>query len=161
MKDFKGQRIMIQRYQRQHIPNKLHISHQGIEKTQLRARTCVYWREIDKDIELLISDCIVCQTYSKNQQKESLLPHHNHMPSRPWQYVSTDLFEYHDITYLLVTDPYRKMPFVRKLNRQTSLVVIDQMKTIFCDHGIPEVVYTDGDPFIQAESSKCSRNSGN
>ena len=152
----KGQRIMILRNQRQDILNKLHISQQGIEKTQLRARICVYWRGIDKEIEILISDCIVCQTYSKKQQKENLLPHH--IPSGSMQYVSTDVFEYDDIAYLLVTDAYSKMPFVHKLNRQTGLVVIDKMKTIFCDNGISEVTQTKVRVF-QAESLKYSRNS--
>ncbi|KAI0228574.1 hypothetical protein LSAT2_020962, partial [Lamellibrachia satsuma] len=41
---------------------KLHESHQGIEKTRLRARTCVYWNGINRDIEEVVRKCATCHT---------------------------------------------------------------------------------------------------
>ena len=38
---------------------KLHESHQGIEKTRLRARATVYWKNINRDIDEIVRKCSV------------------------------------------------------------------------------------------------------
>ena len=43
-------------------------------------------------------------------------------------------------------DYYSKFPFVRKLNRKTSTEVIRHLKTIFSEHGIPVIMYSDNGP---------------
>ena len=48
---FKGKQILIPESLRADILAQLHLSHQGIEKTQLLAREGVYWPNINKDIE--------------------------------------------------------------------------------------------------------------
>ena len=40
---------------------KLHTSHFGKTKTTLRARMCVFWPGISKDIANMIERCEVCQ----------------------------------------------------------------------------------------------------
>ena len=47
----KGDCVIIPKTLRRDILEKLHAAHQGIEKTRLRARTCVYWSGINGDIE--------------------------------------------------------------------------------------------------------------
>ena len=36
------------------------------------------------------------------------------LPSRPWQFIMSDLFEIDNQQYLLITDRYSKYPFVDK-----------------------------------------------
>ena len=38
------------------------------------------------------------------------------------------------------------MPFIRHLNSESSRAVIAKMKTIFSEHGVPELLFTDGGP---------------
>ena len=40
---------------------RLHESHQGIEKTRLRDRSCVFWNGINQDIENAVRKCATCQ----------------------------------------------------------------------------------------------------
>ena len=153
MKDFltvedgvilKGDRFVIPEKMQEEILNRLHASHQGIEKTRLRARSSVYWRGIDKDIEKLIQGCSVCLEFSRSEQKESMIGHT--VPSGPWQEVGTDLFELDGVCYLITADYYSKMPFIRRITSESSRAVIAKLKTLFSEHGIPEKVYSDGGP---------------
>ena len=153
MKDFlsiengilmKGDRIIVPKCMQMEILNRLHESHQGVEKTRLRARTCVYWRGIDKDIEDLIAKCDVCLKYSRCEQKQSMIPHD--LPSGPWQKVGTDLFQLEGHVYLIVADYYSKMPFVRRITSKSCRCVIANLKTLFSEHGIPDNVFSDGGP---------------
>ena len=153
MKDFlsvedgvlmKGSRVMIPQSMRKEVLQRLHTSHQGIEKSCLRAQTCVYWRGIDNDIKEMVQGCDICLEYSRKEQKENMIP--RDLPCRQWQHVGTDIFEFGGQSYLIVADYYSKMPFVRRLNNETSASVIGKLKTIFSEHGIPEVVFSDGGP---------------
>ena len=168
MKDFlsvedgiliKGERIVIPLAMQQEILKKLHLSHQGVEKTRLRARTCVYWRGIDKDIEEITRDCDVCLKFCRKEQKQSMIP--RDLPASPWQYLGTDLFEVDNHSYLILADYYSKMPFVRKISSESTRAVILKLKTLFGEHGIPEVLFSDGGPcFASAEFQSFSNDWG-
>ena len=58
----KGDCVIIPKTLRRDILEKLHAAHQGIEKTRLRARTCVYWSGIKGDIEEMINTCSIMPT---------------------------------------------------------------------------------------------------
>ena len=52
----------------------------------------LYWPNMSADIEMYILACDVCNKLSNNQQKETLISHE--IPSRQWETIGTDLFEY-------------------------------------------------------------------
>ena len=54
---------------------KLHESHQGIEKMRLRARSCMFWYGINRDIEVAVRTCATCQQVQRAQPREPLVPH--------------------------------------------------------------------------------------
>ena len=95
---------------------KLHLSHQGVERTRLRARICVCWRGMDKDIEEITRDCNVCLKFCRKEQKQSMIS--RDLPASLWQYLGTDLFEVDNHSYLILADYYSKMPFVRKISSE-------------------------------------------
>ena len=64
-------------------------------------------------------------------------------PERPWQRVSSDLFEWKKSKYLLVTDYYSRYIEVTELKAQISHEVINHLKSIFSHHGIPEILVSD------------------
>ena len=96
----KGDRLVIPSSMQVQILAKLHESHQGIEKTRLRARATVYWKNIDRDIDEIVRKCDVCQQMQRSQPHEPLKQHE--VPTRPWQIVGTDLFVVNRDSYLII-----------------------------------------------------------
>lgn len=141
----KGDRIIIPVTMRNETLEKIHAGHQGVNKCQLRAKSCVYWPGINKDIEQSVRGCKICQEHQNGQTAEPLLPHD--IPQRPWQTIGTDLFHLDGAEYLIVADYYSKFPFVRKIHGQsTSKAVITLMKQIFSEQGVPSKVISDNGP---------------
>jgi transposase InsO family protein len=141
----KGECVIISAVMQKYILTKLHESHQGIEKTKLRARTCVFWNNFNADIENLIKQCSTCQQSQKAQRPEPLNQYE--IPTRPWQVVGTDLFYLDGNEYILICDYYSKFPIVIQIRgRATSDIVVNLIKHIFAEQGIPETVVSDNGP---------------
>ena len=121
---------------------KFHEAQQGIKKMRLRARSCVFWNGINRDIEVVVCKCATCQAVQPAQPREPLVPHET--PSRAWQIVGTDIFVINRETYLLVSDYYSKFPFVYVIpSPVTSTPVIGKMKALFAEQGVPQRVISD------------------
>ncbi|XP_048257540.1 uncharacterized protein K02A2.6-like [Haliotis rufescens] len=144
----KGDCVIIPTSMKQEILGKLHEAHQGIEKTKLRAKTCVFWCGIGTDIENMVKSCHVCQEFQKCQPAEPLLQHE--LPTRPWQVLGTDLFYMEGEEYIIVSDYYSKFPIIRKMSGG-SRGTISTLKAIFAEQGIPEKVISDNGPHFSAE----------
>ena len=141
----KGERVLIPTTMRSYILQNIHAEHQEMEKCKLRAKTCVYWKGINADIERTVKTCSVCQTNQSSQQAETLLPHD--IPDGPWQVLATDIFHLDGNDNVIVADYYSKMPFVRRLtSNSTSATVISVLKQLFGEHGIPHKLLSDNGP---------------
>ena len=139
---WKGGRLLIPASLQQEILRKLHEGHLGILKTQLRARSCVFWPKVNDDIENWIGSCHICQTHQRRQFQEPMIPHE--IPTRPWQTLAADLFHLDGQDYLLLADMYSMFPIVRKLpTGATSNDVIGILRLVFSEHGIPENLMSD------------------
>jgi len=99
---FKGQRVVIPRAVRPFILQRLHSSHIGVNGVIARAHEAVFYPGITRDLKELVSQCDICETYLRANQKEPLLPHT--APSRPWEKIGTDLFEFNGQNYLITGD---------------------------------------------------------
>ncbi|CAK1583539.1 unnamed protein product [Parnassius mnemosyne] len=141
---WKDQRIVVPKLLRKDLLNKIHVGHVGLQKCQLRARETVFWPGINNDLKNLISNCSICLTYRKHNQKEEMQPHE--IPDRPWAKVGTDLFQIKGVDYLLLVDYYSKFFEIEKLQCTTSPSIIETLKNIFCRQGIPNVVMSDCGP---------------
>lgn len=53
----KGERVIIPESQRSDVIERIHQAHQGFEKCRLRAKSCVFWPTINKDIESRVQTC--------------------------------------------------------------------------------------------------------
>ena len=110
----------------------------------------MYWPGITEEIRRHIKGCRICEETQRSQQKEPLISHD--VPSRAWQKIGMDIFEYRGSNYLLIADYYSKFPIVRNLRNMTSETIIGILKTIFSEHGIPDIVFSDnGRQFNSAE----------
>jgi len=146
----KGDRIVIPPGLQKRILEQIHQGHQGMEKCKLRAKEAVYWININSDIERMVQECNTCQKFQKSQQKESLLPHE--IPTYPWQVLGMDLFHFNGAQYLMVADYYTKFPFIRKMPENcTSQAVINAIKDILSEHGVPERIVSDNAKHFDSE----------
>ena len=128
-------------------PEVLNIIHQGHleqEKCLLRARTSVFWPGITKEIINQVNQCDPCQKYQRKAEKEPILQ--PEPPNRAWERLSSDLFEFKGQQYLILTDQYSRFPVIRRLTSTTSSAVINHLKSIFAEHGIPTQLMTDNGP---------------
>ena len=66
----------------QEILQKLHQSHQGIQRCHLCAKTSVRWPGISKQISDAIERCSICVREFSNR-REPLIP--SKLPDYPWQ----------------------------------------------------------------------------
>ena len=124
----KGERIVIRRSLQQDILQQIHAGHQGAEKCQLRARSCVFWTSMNTDIDKEVHQCATCQEYQCAQPAETLRP--QEIPTCPWQVVGYHLFYFDD--HLIVANYYSKFPIVRKIPMgqcTSQTVVISQSKS--------------------------------
>lgn len=124
---------------------KIHEGHLGITKCQLRAKACVYWPGVNKEIEEYVKGCEICTQYQRQQTSEPLMPHE--IPKMPWDTIGTDLFFFDNDNYLIVADYYSKFPLVRKIRgRCDSYAIVRALKEIFGEQGIPRKVISDNGP---------------
>ena len=148
----KGDRVVIPPGARDDIVKETHASHIGIQGCIRRAREYVYWPNMARDIEQFISKCDTCNTFGTEQQKETLISHE--IPSRPWQKIGCDLFEYQGKDYMICVDYYSYYFEVDRLYKKTASKVIKTIKGHIARHGlVDELVSDNGPPFNSKEFS--------
>ena len=118
------------------------MGHYAVDKMQLRALETVYWPGINKDILKQYQSCKTCIRHSRSQTREP--PQSHPTPEIPWHTVATDLFEIKNSKYLLIVDYYSRFPVLYKLVNTTSRVLIQEMKAVFNELGVPSVIVSDG-----------------
>ena len=122
----------------------LHLGHYAVDQMQLRALETVFWPGINKDILKQYQSCKTCIKHSKSQRSEPLQSHPT--PELPWHMVATDLFETKNSKYLLLMDYYSRFSVLHKLGSTTSKVLVQEMKAVFAELGVPNVIVSDGGP---------------
>jgi transposase InsO family protein len=141
----KGHQVLVPTSLQEDILEQLHSQcHQGVEKTRLLARRCIFWPNINSHIADKVGSCQTCNTFQNSQPPEPMVE--RDIPSVPWQMLGTDLFDYGGHKYLLLVDYYSKFLIVRQLQKENSTCVIRHLKQIFSEQGIPARLYSDNGP---------------
>ena len=83
-----GARLVIPHSLRREVLERLHDSHQGVDRTKRRARQSVYWPNIDQDISNVVSACEACHAKLPSLPKKPLLT--DPCPITVFQSVSAD-----------------------------------------------------------------------
>ena len=128
----RGSRIVVPELLQQELLGQLHEGHQGIVKSQNRAKISIWWPGISKQLEQFIQKY---HTFCKNFQiiTEPLIT--TEVPSRPWEKVALDLYEFKGASYILVVDYFSRFtdsvqplpPALLLLSSQYLLVMAYQM----------------------------------
>ena len=138
---FYGERLIVPSVKRSELLDMLHSSHQGITKTQQRARSTLFWPGMNVQIDDKVSSCAVCRKHDNAQKHAPLMP--SEIPEYPWQIIGSDIFQVHDTHYLLNVDYYSKWVNVSRLSDLSSRSVIQEFEKQFAEFGDARVIRSD------------------
>lgn len=152
----KTDRIVIPVTLRKEMLTKIHTGHRGIEKCRNRAKQVMYWPGIYAQMEEMVNSCSTCIKFRPKQPSEPLKPHD--LCNYPWEKVGADLCVFNGKNYLVLCDYYSNYSEVCRLHNVSSQSVINAMKYVFSDQGIPKIVFSDNGPqFKSAEFSEFAK----
>ncbi|XP_046968007.1 uncharacterized protein K02A2.6-like [Vanessa cardui] len=138
----KGTRVFIPKGLRDIVLNELHTGHIGVVKMKLLARSFVYWRNIDKDIENKVKSCRSCRLQLNEPKKVEI--HHWEESTEPWQRIHIDFAGPIYGHYLFViVDSYSKWVEIIPTKTITSSWCIQKLKDLFSTFGAPNILVSD------------------
>jgi hypothetical protein len=131
-----GKWIMIPQAAQKNVHKKLHAAHQGIVRTNRRARQTVYWPGITNKIPTLLSICSTCQkSFSSNQQEPMMS---DPLPTHVFEDVSADLFQSGQLHVLVYADRLSGWPIVHRWKRDPTVrEVLHAVIDNFNELGVP------------------------
>ena len=144
-------RIVIPKSLQADILSRIHEGHQGRERCKMLARKSVYWSNMNADIDKIVNQCEPCLLRRNRPGREPL--HSHPVPERAWQKVAIDLFTVAGARYQLIVDYFSKWVEISKVPRNAiSKDVIYHLKEVFSRFGIPQIVFSDGDPLYTSRT---------
>ncbi|XP_035227935.1 uncharacterized protein K02A2.6-like [Stegodyphus dumicola] len=155
-----GQRVVVPKKLRVKILEELHQGHLGIVKMKAIARSYVFWKGIDHDIEEVSRNCVDCIKFKSDPVRARV--HHWEYPSAPWERIHVDfagpIFER---MFLIIIDAHSKWLEVYTLKSTNSFQTIECLRDCFARYGLPLVVVSDNGPqFTSGEFETFIRNNG-
>ena len=146
-----GCRLYIPHSLRATMLSRLHEAHQGISRSQARARLTIYWPGIDDDIANFVKGCRHCQDRLPSNAKQPLIS--KAVPERPFQQIAVDFASYGGRQFLIIVDCRTGWPDIIDMGKDTTAQkLIDALRDQFCRTAVPDVLWSDGGP--QFTSSK-------
>ena len=137
----RGDRIVIPFVLREEMIERIHDGHLGINKCRERANVSMWWPGMGKQIEERVTKCRHCLAKKPSQPSEPLIS--TEMPSKPFEMVAADIFEFNKSEYIVMVDYYSRWIDIAYLPNITSAEVITKLKSFFCRHGIPLTFVSD------------------
>lgn len=135
-------RVVILASLQQSILNDLYAAHVGIVKMKGMARSFVYWRGIDADIERTAKSCRACAEQAHAPPK--FRDHHWEYPKGPWERVHIDYAGPVAGTMLLIiVDAYSKWIEVKTTSSTTTTATIAIFDELFASYGEPTIIVSD------------------
>ena len=141
-----GTRIIVPKSRRSEMLERLHAAHAGVECTKCRARSTIFWPSINSDITNIVRACEKCQLSQPSLPKEPLL--NDPLPSRVFEDLSADLFDFAGSKYLVYVDRLSGWPTIDRWKGRdpNSADVTKTIRQNFWDLGVPVRIRTDGGP---------------
>ena len=140
----KDQRIIFPSALRSEMKYILHQGYLGIENCKKISRQAYFWPLINKELEDTISKSPTCQTYRNRQPSEApIKPEIRH---HSWTKCDAGLFRLQGHYYLFIVDYYSQFIAVENLQNPQPETVINKLKIVFLQFGIPKELITDNSP---------------
>lgn len=102
--------------------NKKHKSHIGMERCKSRARDIIFWPRMNEHIEAVGFKCGTCQEQQCSNPNVPMWQ--SPLPTRPWEMVATDLFQWEQINYMVVEDYYSRYVEIARLEATRSQTIV-------------------------------------
>ena len=133
--------------------------HPGMCRMKALVRSYFWWPKLDKEIEMKVRSCGVCQAVQNGPPAAPLLPWN--WPSQPWQRIHIDHFEFQKNFYLVVIDSHSKWIEVVPTKRMTATSTIEILRKLFSSYGLPETLVSDNGPgFASKEFEEFAKANG-
>ncbi|CAK1591364.1 unnamed protein product [Parnassius mnemosyne] len=117
------------------------------------ARSYFWWPDMDKEIEIITKNCIICLQNHKNPEKTKLTVWPQ--PPTVWHRIHADfLGPLYSKMFLVIIDAYSKWPEAYIMNKITAQKTIEVFKSIFVRYGYPLHLVTDNGPTWTSEEFK-------
>ena len=140
-----GCRLFIPTSLRPTILSRLHEAHQGIARSQARARLTLYWPNIDQDIEDYVRGCKHCQDHLPSQPKEPLML--KSLPERPFQQIAADFASHAGHNFLIIVDCKTDWPDIIEVGKDMMAMKLSaSLRDHFCRTAVPDLIWSDGGP---------------
>ena len=155
-----GSQVVVPTPRREAVLLELHEGHPGCTRMKGLARMYVWWPGITKDIENTVHHCSECQQHQPTPPVALLHPWA--WPTRPWACLHLDYAgPVQGKMVLVLIDAHSKWIEAVCTLSATSSAVIEELRTLFAQFGIPETIVTDnGFCFVSAEIEALFENNG-
>ena len=141
-------RIVVPDESRPEVLKTLHLQHLGKTYTKETARSLYFWPGMNNNIDQMIEKCLECMKFLPSQQKEPLI---QTIASRPFEKVSTDLYQIGQNFYLILADRYSGWPEVARMKKTATSDVTNELQQWFIQHGKPLEIRHDGGPNVDSD----------
>ena len=135
-------RLVIPPSMRKEILDKIHEAHGGENKCINRAKTCVWWPGINRDIQNKAQNCSKCVENRSNCVEPMIS---STLPTRPWEILGMDHFKCNGNWYLMIADQFSRFLEVILVKEDLSTAkCIEVLRKLFSYFGIPVIIRCDG-----------------
>lgn len=142
-----GFRILIPKEMIYNVLKMLHDTHIGIVRMKQLARTYVWWKNIDRDVENFVQSCKVC-SHSLNNKSSTLVPWYQ--THSFFERIHLDFFYFAQFNVLLLVDTYSKWIELEVMQSTTADKVLQFLDKIITTFGLPKSICTDNGPQFSA-----------
>ena len=155
-----GSRVVILPQGRKHALRLLHEAHPGIVRIKAFARSYMWLPGMDREIELHVRECALCQNTRKMPPAAQIYPWSR--AKRPWERVHVDhAGSFEGMLFVLIIDAYFKWVEVHITNSTASSTTIELLRKSFASLGLPHVLVSDNDTsFTSGEFAEFMRRNG-
>lgn len=145
-----GARIIIPSQGRTAVLKQLHQTHSGMSRMKGLARSYMWWPGMDQDVEKVVQNCEVCQSFKKAPAQAPLHPWE--WPGSPWERLHIDYAgPFMGKMYLVLVDSHSKWMEVYPTMHATSQVTVEKLRMCFSTHGLPKMVVSDNGPCFTSQ----------
>ena len=145
---------------RKSVLQELHTPHLGMVKVKALARSYVWWPGIDKQIEEMTKSCSGCMSNKKNPPEAPIHPWE--YPNKVWSRIHIDFAgPFLGSMFFIIVDAFSKWPIVKQMKSTTSSNIIQALRSVFADYGLPGSSVSDNAPnFVSEEMEAFLRKNG-
>ena len=155
----KGNQVLIPEKLRRQVLDVIHLAHQGKTKCILLAREAVFWPRINNDIRSMVKDCEICNKHQPAQAKLPIMQ--PELPTRPWEKLGSDIFEFNSSKYLMIIDYFSRFPVVRLIGNMTANTICSHFTQVLSEYGLPSHIQADfGTQYVSKDFCKMCEKSG-